>query len=192
MGTPSLVFAMSLPEDKPKIMFVAFMMFVQNFGFFVQYYSNYHFIPGGASDPDGKCDDLRFWVALFAMDCFVESFVCVWMGMSGYIDDKTLFPIMWIVHLLVALPYCVCTVAIPIAMYSDDGGQCRGLGGSALYPLKPVYWTHCGLFLVYVWMMLSITYFSYAKASIFHPELYSEKKGDKHKSPEVDLNAARK
>ena len=27
---------MSLPEDKPKLMFVAFMMFVQNFGFFVQ------------------------------------------------------------------------------------------------------------------------------------------------------------
>ena len=96
------------------------------------------------------------------------------MGLAGYIGDGSkFFPIMWVCHLLVALPYVLCTFTIPIAMYSDDGGQCRSLGGSLLYPLKPVYWTHCGLFLVYVWMMLSITYFSAAK-SIFYPELYNK------------------
>merc|ERR1712070_424811 len=162
MGTPSLVFAMSLPEDKPKIMFVAFMMFVQNFGFFVQYYSNYHFIPGGASDPDGKCDDLRFWVALFAMDCFVESFVCIWMAMAGYTDDAY-FCVFWILHLLVALPYVLCTITIPLSIYADSGVTCRNAGSARMYPLVAVFWTHCGLFNVYVWMMLSVTYWSFVK-----------------------------
>ena len=43
-----------------------------------------------------------FWVGFFGLDCFVESFVCVWMGMAGYTDDQTLFPVMWVFHLLVA------------------------------------------------------------------------------------------
>ena len=50
-------------------------------------------------------------------------------------------------------------MTIPLAIYSDAGVECRSTAGfeAPLYPLVPVYWTHCGLFLVYVWMMLSIT-----------------------------------
>merc|ERR1712086_68472 len=89
--------------------------------------------------------------------------------MAGYTDDSTLFPIMWIVHLLVALPYVLCTITIPIAIYSDDGTACRNTLGSKgpMYAIVPVYWTHCSLFLVYVWMMLSQTYFSFLKPSYF-------------------------
>merc|ERR1711988_1606577 len=167
MGTPYLPFAMSLPEDKPKIMFVAFMMFVQNFGFFVQYYSNYHFIPGGAADPDGKCDDLRFWVALFALDCFVESFVCIWMAMAGYTDDAY-FCFYWVLHLLVALPYVLCTITIPLAIYDEDKGViCRQNAGSPLYPLVASYWLHLSLFFVYVAHMLMVTYYSFLKQRFY-------------------------
>merc|ERR1711988_157613 len=158
---------LSLPEDKPKIAFYAFMMFIQNFGFFLMYFLMYIFIPGGTNPASDTCDTLRFWVAFFAMDCFVESFCCVWMGMAGYTDDNTLFPICWILHLVVAQPYCLCTVTIPISIYSDDGKACLAAGGQYLYPLKTVFWTHCILFLVYVWMMLSITYYSWAKATLF-------------------------
>ena len=73
----------------------------------------------------------------------------------------------WILHLMVALPYCVSTVGIPLAMYSDDGAMCRTAMGSAGYPLEATYWVHCALFLIYVWMMLSITYYSFAKATFF-------------------------
>jgi len=159
----------SLPEDKPKLIIYAFMMFIQNFGFHLMYYQIYHEIP---SPQNGDCDDLRFWVGFFALDCFVESFVCVWMGMAGYTDDQTLFPIMWVFHLLVALPYCLCTITIPLSIYADKGKDCRAAAGARLYPLEAVFWTHCCLFLVYVWMMLSVTYYSFAKATFFYPDLY--------------------
>eukprot|EP00419_Tripos_fusus_P052627 CAMPEP_0172799274 /NCGR_PEP_ID=MMETSP1075-20121228/1782_1 /TAXON_ID=2916 /ORGANISM="Ceratium fusus, Strain PA161109" /LENGTH=168 /DNA_ID=CAMNT_0013636943 /DNA_START=65 /DNA_END=571 /DNA_ORIENTATION=+ len=154
----------SLPEDKPKILFYAAMMWVQNFGFFMMYFLLYQSIPELRDmGKGGECDTLRFWVGFFALDCFVESFCCIWMAMGGYTDSVCLFPVMWIVHLLVALPYCISTVTIPMAIYSDDGKVCRESAGPNLYSLVPVYWTHCGLFLVYVWMMLSITYFSFLK-----------------------------
>merc|ERR1711965_569252 len=156
---------MSLPEDKPKIMFVAFMMFVQNFGFFVQYYSNFHFIPS-----QSECYDLRFWVALFALDCFVESFVCIWMAMAGYTDDAC-FCIYWVLHLLVALPYVLCTITIPLAIYSDDGVACRASAGSTLYPLVASYWLHLSLFFVYVAHMLMITYYSFLKPKFYVKEI---------------------
>uniref|UniRef100_A0A7S0FXJ7 EXPERA domain-containing protein n=1 Tax=Pyrodinium bahamense TaxID=73915 RepID=A0A7S0FXJ7_9DINO len=160
---------LSIPEDKPKIMFYAAMMWVQNFGFFLMYFMMYKSIP----DPEGgECTNLRFWVGLFALDCFVESFVCIWMGMGGYTDDGVLFPVMWILHLLVALPYCVSTVTIPLAIYSDDGKACRELASAPLYPLVPVYWTHATLFNVYVWMMLSVTYYSFVKPTFFAKEGY--------------------
>lgn len=152
----------SLPEDKPKLMFYAAMMWIQNFGFFLMYFMMYQSIPGS-----GDCTNLRFWVGFFALDCFVESFVCIWMAMGGYTDDGCLFPVMWILHLLVALPYVLCTFTIPMAIYSDDGKACRGVAGAPLYPLVPVYWTHAGLFLVYVWMMLSVTYYSFLKPTFF-------------------------
>jgi len=158
----------SFPEDKPKIMFYAAMMWIQNFGFFFMYFLMYMSMPDPAG---GECTNLRFWVGVFALDCFVESFCCVWMGMGGYTDDGCLFPVMWIVHLLVALPYVLCTITIPVAIYSDDGKACREVAGPPLYPLVPVYWTHCGLFIVYVWMMLSITYYSFLKPTFFRKNI---------------------
>merc|ERR1711988_1567628 len=161
---------LSLPEDKIKIAFYGFMMFIQNFGFFIMYFLIYISIPN-----TGACTDTRSWVGTFALDCFVESFVCVWMAMAGYTDDGLLFPITWILHLLVALPYCICTVGIPTAIYADQGKACLEGAGPRVYPIKTVYWTHCILFLVYVWVMLSVTYYSFAKASFFYPDLYKGK-----------------
>jgi len=85
-----------LPEDKPKIAFNAAMMWVQNFGFFLMYLMMWIFMP-----KEDKCNSLRFWVGFFSLDCFLESFVCLWMGMAGFTDDSTLFPVMWILHLVV-------------------------------------------------------------------------------------------
>merc|ERR1711988_901480 len=152
----------SLPEDKIKIMFYAQMMFIQNFGFFLMYYIIYGAIPELST-----CSDMRFWIGWFAMDCFVESFVCVWMGMAGYTDDSTLFPIMWIAHLVVALPYCLCTITIPLAIYSDDGKTCRKAGQPSLYRLEPLFWVHCAFFMFYVYNMLGITYYSFVKPTYF-------------------------
>lgn len=155
--------------DKPKILFYAAMMTIQNFGFFIAYYQIYPMIPKSTLAPDLRCDNLRFWVGFFALDCFVESFCCVWMAMGGYTDDKIMFTFGWTLHLIVALPYVASTVFIPLAMYSDEGKECREAmseaGPGIGYPIEAVYWTHCCLFLVYVWMMLSITYFSFLKPS---------------------------
>ena len=128
-----------------------------------------YFIMFGSFPNIASCDNLRFWVGFFALDCFVESFVCVWMGMAGYTEDSRLFPIMWVLHLLVALPYVLCTFTIPAAIWSTEGEECRATTGfdSGLFPLVTVYYVHACLFLVYVWMMLSITYFSWAKATFF-------------------------
>ena len=53
-------------------------------------------------------------------------------------------------------------------MYGEDKGEtCRKAMGTNAYVLEAVYWTHCGLFLVYVWMMLSITYYSFVKPTFF-------------------------
>merc|ERR1711988_707991 len=151
----------SLPQDKPELVFMAAMMAIQNYGFYQMYYQIY----GGIPVLD-TCDDLRFWIGFFALDCFVESFVCVWMAMAGYTDDQN-FPFYWVLHLLVALPYVVCTITIPLAMYDDKGKACRIAGGVAMKPLVSVYWLHCGLFMVYVWMMLNVTYYSWARATLF-------------------------
>merc|ERR1712226_222447 len=139
------------------------MMFIQNFGFFLMYFMIYMNFPRDVA----PCENLRFWVGFFALDCFVESFVCVWMAMGGYTDDSGLFKSMWILHLLVALPYCICTFGIPSAIYSDDGAKCIAANDGPLYTLKPTYWTHAGLFVVYVWMMLSVTYYSFVKPVFF-------------------------
>mmetsp|Transcript_21038 Transcript_21038/g.40288 ORF Transcript_21038/g.40288 Transcript_21038/m.40288 type:complete len:163 (-) Transcript_21038:22-510(-) len=156
---------LSIPADKPKLAFYATMMAIQNFGFGMMYFMMWQHIP---SSPD--CGDMWKWIGFFALDCFVESFVCVWMAMGGYTDDSCLFCVMWFLHLIVALPYCLCTVTIPLAMFSDDGKACRELAGAPLAPLVPLYWVHAGLFMVYVWMMLSVTYFSWAKATLFGVE----------------------
>jgi len=150
-----------LPEDKPKIAFNAAMMWVQNFGFFLMYLMMWIFMPKAE-----KCNGLRFWVGFFSLDCFLESFVCLWMGMAGFTDDSTLFPVMWILHLLVALPYVLSTFTIPSAMYSDDGKACVQ-SSSLLKPLEPIYIVHASIFLVYVVMMLTVTYFSFLKPKFF-------------------------
>jgi len=147
-------------EDKPKIAFYAAMMMIQNFGFFVMYYNIFGDIEG-----TDTCANLKFWVGFFALDCFVESFVCVWMGMAGFTNNATMFKVMWIVHLLVALPYVLCTITIPLAMFSDDGAKCIASNEGPMFRLEPTYWAHCGLFMVYVWMMLAITYYSFLKPS---------------------------
>merc|ERR1719446_1881140 len=102
---------LSLPADKPKILFYGAMMAIQNFGFFVMYYQIYPFIPMSMGPVD--CSDLRFWVGFFAIDCFIESFCVLWMAMGGYVDDRCMFIFGWLLHLFVALPYCVSTVFIP-------------------------------------------------------------------------------
>jgi len=152
---------LSAPEDKPKILFYGAMMAIQNYGFYQAYYQLYPTIP--VSVGTASCASLRFWSGFFALDCFVESFCCLWLAMGGNVDSGFWFAFGWILHLLVALPYCISSVAIPVAMYDDDGKACRkamGAGGDAY---SVVAWTHICLFLVYVWMMLSITYYSFLK-----------------------------
>ena len=51
----------------------------------------------------------------------------------------------------------------PGAANKNKGETCRAAMGSSGYLLVAVYWVHCVLFLVYVWMMLSITYYSFLK-----------------------------
>jgi len=156
-----------LETDKPKIVFYGAMMAIQNFGFFLMYFQLWPTIPAFQALPSGTgqadCQYLRFWVGFFALDCFVESFCCVWMAMFGYTSQGKGFAFGWVLHLLVALPYCVSTVGLPVAIYSDAAEVCRAAMGPGSDVLVAVYWTHCGLFLVYVWMMLSITYFSFLK-----------------------------
>jgi len=165
-----------LSEDKPKIAFNAAMMWVQNFGFFLMYLMMWIFMP----DKD-YCDDLRFWVGFFSLDCFVESFVCLWMGMAGFTDDSMLFPAMWILHLLVAAPYVLCTFTIPAAMYTDDGKACRAStndGKTALLkPLETIWMLHASIFLVYVVHMLTVTYFSFVKPKFFRSSSDASKVG---------------
>ncbi len=154
-----------LSEDKPKILFYGAMMAIQNYGFFEMYFKMFLLIPvvAGIGADATACASLRFWVGFFALDCFVESFCCLWMAMGGYIESNFWFTFGWTLHLLVALPYCISTVAIPITLYSDEGVLCREAMGPAADPLTVVYWVHCALFMIYVWMMLSITYYSFVK-----------------------------
>ena len=73
---------LSIAADKPKILFYGAMMTIQNFGFFVMYYGLFPHIP--ASVPGFlECETLRLWVGVFAIDCFIESFCCLWMAMGG-------------------------------------------------------------------------------------------------------------
>ena len=81
----------SLPEDKPRIVFYGAMMAIQNYGFFQMYYQIWPSIPVSGSATGLECDSLRFWVGFFALDCFIESFCCLWMAMGGYTDDKCMF-----------------------------------------------------------------------------------------------------
>jgi len=138
------------------------MMAIQNYGFFQMYFLMWFFIPVLAN---GDCDNMRFWVGFFALDCFVESFCCVWMAMGGFIGSPCMFTFGWLLHLIVALPYCISSVGIPYVLYNSGGPECRAAMGPAGLVLEPVVWVHIALFLVYVWCMLSITWYSFAKAT---------------------------
>ena len=70
--------AISLPADKPKILFFAAMMAIQNYGFHSMYYSIFLGTPVSA-----ECSRMRYWTGLFSLDCFVESFCVLWMAMGG-------------------------------------------------------------------------------------------------------------
>ena len=69
---------LSLPEDKPKIVFHAAMMAIQNTGFFHMYWSVL-----GDTPHDATCDGTRFAVSFMAVTCFMVSFLCVGMGFGG-------------------------------------------------------------------------------------------------------------
>ena len=129
----------STPADKPKIVFYGAMMAIQNFGFFTMYYALTPFIP--ISD---DCSNMRFWVTFFAIDCFVETFCCLWMAMGGYIDSCVMFAFGWFLHLFVALPYCISSVGIPYVVYSDAGTLCRFDGHTDLIRSGDVD-AHCAL-----------------------------------------------
>mmetsp|Transcript_4040 Transcript_4040/g.9634 ORF Transcript_4040/g.9634 Transcript_4040/m.9634 type:complete len:176 (+) Transcript_4040:123-650(+) len=156
----------SLLSDKPTICFHAAMMVVQNFGFFVMYYGLW-----GDAPIDAVCDSVRFSVGFMALTCFYVAFMCIAMAYGGYTDDSVLFPLYWFGHLAGGLCYIFCTYAIPAAVfYTEDGTSCTTTV-APIYGarLKAVYFTHAVLFLFYVYNMLSITYFSWAKATFFTP-----------------------
>jgi len=165
--------ALSSPADKPKIVFYGAMMAIQNFGFYIMYYNIFLNIP-----VIDACSNMRFWVGFFALDCFVESFCCLWMAYGGYIDSTCWFVFGWILHLLVALPYCISTVGIPVTLYEDDGEICRTAMGPSGLAIVPVFITHAALFMVYVWMMLSITWYSFVKPTFCKSMVKSIKVGD--------------
>ena len=72
------------------------------------------------------------------------------MAMGGYTDDGCMFTFGWFLHLFVAMPYCICTYTIPVAMFSDEGTACLETMGPAGPTLVVTYWTHAILFMVYV------------------------------------------
>lgn len=154
---------LSLPSDKPTICFHAAMMAVQNFGFFVMYYGLWADAP-----IDVICNSTRDIVGFMALTCFYVAFMCIAMAYGGYTDDSFLFPLYWFAHLAGGLCYVFCTYAIPTtAFYTEDGVGCTAVSPTFGGRLKGVYITHAVLFLFYVYNMLSITYFSWAKATFF-------------------------
>ena len=152
----------SLPVDKPKIVFHATMMAIQNFGFFTMYYDLW-----GATPPESLCTETRTWVAAMAITCFCEAFLCVGMGFGGYMDDVCLFAFYWFAHLIGGGAYTLCTVFIPLARFSEQGLACSALDPINGERVKVVYFVHAALYLVYVGGMLAITYYSFLKPTCF-------------------------
>lgn len=148
----------SLPEDKPKIVFHAAMMAIQNFGFFTMYFDVW-----GSTPADDECKDTRYWCGFMAMTCFCVTFLCVGMGFGGYTDDKTIFTLYWFLHLIGGASYTLCTITIPMSRFSDTGEECADLDRVNGNRIEVVYLMHAALYFVYVGGMLSITYFSFVK-----------------------------
>lgn len=153
----------SLVEDKPKIVFHAAMMAIQNFGFFIMYYDLW-----GATPYGDACEDTRNATGTMALTCFSVAFLCVGMGYGGYTDDKILFTIYWFLHLAGGLSYSYCTVAVPLARFSDDGKECAGLAPVNGDRVRAVWIMHAAYYLGYVYSMLSITYYSFLKPTFIN------------------------
>jgi hypothetical protein len=152
----------SLPEDKPKIVFHAAMMAIENMGFFQMYWDLW-----GATPANAVCDDTRFWVAFMALTCFYVGFMCVGMGYGGYTDDECVFPLYWFGHLVGGACYTVCTICIPLARFDTNGEACAKLSPYHGDRVKVVYILHALLYFVYVGSMLTITYLSYVKPTFY-------------------------
>ena len=135
----------------------------QNFGFMLLYNSIW-----GATPFDATCDSTRFAVGFMTLSCFGVAFLCIGMGMGGYTEDSFFFPFYWIAHATVAVGgYCSCTYLIPVARFSEEGEACAALSPVNGERIEYVYYLHAALFFVYVYSMLSVTYYSWAKATFF-------------------------
>jgi len=155
--------ARSLPEDKPKIVFHAAMMAIQNFGFFTMYYDIW-----GDTPHIEVCDGTRLGVGFFSLTCFFVAFLCVGMGYGGYTDDTFVFGLYWLLHLVGGACYTVGTILVPMERWSNDGKACAELAPTNGERLAYVYYCHAGLYLVYVGSMLAITYYSYVKPTFLN------------------------
>eukprot|EP00929_Paragymnodinium_shiwhaense_P030328 TRINITY_DN17206_c0_g1_i1.p1 TRINITY_DN17206_c0_g1~~TRINITY_DN17206_c0_g1_i1.p1 ORF type:complete len:183 (+),score=14.34 TRINITY_DN17206_c0_g1_i1:60-608(+) len=168
----------SLPEDKPKIVFHAAMMVIQNFGFFTMYYDVWGRTPGplaaavavGSGTSDDPCQSTRFACGFMAMTCFMVAFLCLGMGFGGYTDDVVTFALYWFLHLAGGGCYTICTVLIPLARWSEEGKVCANLAKVNGDRVEVVYYMHAALYFVYVGGMLSITYFSFVKPTFLQPK----------------------
>lgn len=153
----------SLPKDKPKIAAHAAMMFVQNFGFMLLYFSIW-----GETPFDETCNSTRFAVAIMTLSCFCVAFLCIGFSMGGYVDDVCLFATYWIIHALVAVPgYSYATYLIPAARFSDEGVACAALAPVNGERVEYVFYLHATLYFVYVYSMVSVTYYSFLKPTFF-------------------------
>ena len=149
----------SSPADKPKIVFHATMMAIQNYGFFAMYFATWMATPAAE-----VCAESRFAEGYMALGCFLVAWLCVGMGFGGYIDDGFVFALYWIAHAIPAVGgYTVCTFLIPMARFSPTGDACAALAPVVGDVVKYVYWTHAGLYWCYVCNMVSITYLSFLK-----------------------------
>ena len=95
------------------------------------------------------------------------------MGFGGYTDDKKIFTLYWLLHLVGGACYTVCTILIPMARFSDKGKACAVLNPVNGSRLELAYIMHAALYLVYVGGMLSITYFSFLKPTYFSSKVHS-------------------
>ena len=172
----------SLPADKPKIVWHAAMMAIQNWGFFHMYWDLSGFTPGPVDTPiaigdemhSDPCKSTRDACSFMSLTCFFVGFLCVGMGFGGYTDDFKVFWLYWLLHLVGGACYTVCTILVPLARFSDVGKKCAELSPVNGDRVELVWIVHAALYLVYVGGMLSITYFSFLK-----PTFFSKKASDK-------------
>ena len=186
--------ALSLPEDKPKIVFHSVMMAAQNLGFMIFYWDIWGATPGPLINPinntiiEDPCLDTRYAVGMMAITCFLVTFLEIGFAMGGYIDDTATFFFYWILHLIGGLGfYTQCTITIPLAMFADNSddwvtkSKCGDMNYVNSERLHAVFATHAACYIIYVGGMLAITWFSFVK-----PTFCSSKKLT-HKADSVEM-----